>query len=73
MVFEDMIQKRFSHILKTKLKEKHMTKAELARQIDVADTTVGRYVRGTMMPRPLILNRIAKVLDIDIREIYSYF
>ena len=64
---------KFSSILKSKLKEKHITKAELARLIDVADTTVGRYVKGTMMPRPLILNRIAKVLDIDIHEIYRYF
>ena len=63
----------FATLLKNKLNEKQMTKAELARLIDVADTTVGRYVKGTMTPRPLLLNRIIKVLDIDIRDVYKYF
>lgn len=59
----------FSTILEKKLKDKGMTKAELARRIDVADTTVGRYIKGTMKPRPLILNRIAKVLDCSIKDL----
>ena len=63
----------FSKLLEKKLQEKGMSKAELARIIDVADTTVGRYVKGTMTPRPLILNRIAKALDCSSEELYKYF
>lgn len=53
----------FSESLEKKMKERGMTKAELARRIDVADTTVGRYVNGTMHPRPLLYNRILRVLN----------
>lgn len=63
----------FATMLANKLKENGMTKAELARRIDVADTTVGRYVKGTMMPRPLILNRIAKVFKCSVYDLYKHF
>lgn len=59
---------RFSKILENKMKEQGITKAELARRVDVADTTIGRYVKGTMLPSPLILNRIAKVLECPIKD-----
>lgn len=62
----------FGVMLEKKLNEKGMSKAELARRIDVADTTVGRYTKGTMYPRPRILKRIAKVLDFSIEELYKY-
>lgn len=63
----------FAKKLESKLKENNMTKAELARRIDVADTTVGRYIKGTMHPRPLILHRISKALNWSIEELYRYF
>ena len=53
----------FAKSLEKRMKEKNITKAELARRIDVADTTVGRYVSGKMRPRRLLLNRILDVLD----------
>lgn len=63
----------FSKVLEKKLNEKGLTKAEFARRIDVADTTVGRYVKGTMMPRPIILNRIAEVLGCSVNDLYKHF
>ena len=57
----------FSIRLKNKLKEKNITQSELARRIDVSDTTISRYVTGTARPRTLLLNRIAVVLDCPVR------
>lgn len=56
------IKDNFPIILENKIKERNITKAELARLIDVSDTTIHRYINGTATPRPLLLNRIIKVL-----------
>ena len=61
-------KKDFPEILKKKMENKNITKAELARKVDVSDTTIGRYIKGTMRPRQLILNRLADALDCSVKE-----
>ena len=52
----------FPSILKNKMIEKHISSAELARRVDVTDTSIYRYTNGIAKPRRLILERIALVL-----------
>lgn len=64
-----IVRNDFGVILDNKLKNKNISKAQLARLIDVSDTTVSRYVLGyTRKPKKLLLERIAKVLGCSIRE-----
>lgn len=63
-------QNRFAYKLKRKLKEKNISQSELARRIDVTDTTVSRYIKGDAYPRPLLLRRIANVLDCSIEDLF---
>lgn len=58
----------FSTILKNKLKEKRISQSELARRIDVTDTSISRYINGTAKPRPILLERIATVLNCSITD-----
>ena len=62
------MKKDFPTILQNKMNEKNITKAELARAIDVTDTSISRYVKGTAKPKPIYLERIAKVLGCSIED-----
>lgn len=62
------MEKDFSTILQNKMKEKNITKAELARAIDVTDTSISRYIKGAAKPRPLLLGRIARVLECSVED-----
>ena len=57
------MKKDFPEILKNKMNIKGITQADLAR-----DTTIYRYLKNLAKPRPLILNRIAKVLDCSVKD-----
>ena len=61
-----LTNEEFAIRLKNRLKEKNITQSELARRIDVSDTTISRYITGTARPRTLLLNRIAVVLDCSV-------
>jgi len=63
-------KEKLSAVLQTKMKEKHISKAELARLIDVSDTTIHRYLNDVMKPRPLLLKRLMKVLDFAYSDFY---
>ena len=63
----------FGRILKNKLQERRMRQIDLARKIDVTDTTISRYVNGDVKPKPLLLNRIANVLDCSPDELFEDF
>lgn len=67
-----MIKNNFAIALNKKMKEKNISKAELARQIDVSDTTISRYTNGEVIkPKKIILNRIADILGCSVDEIYQ--
>lgn len=66
------IRKDFSKILQQKMKEKNISQVELARAIDVSDTTVYRYMRGLAIPRPLLMTRIIKVLNCSQDDFYDF-
>lgn len=62
------VNNKFSTILKRKLKEQKISQSELARLIDVTDTSISRYINGTAKPRPILLARIAAVLNCSIAD-----
>ena len=64
--------KDFSKSLVNKMNEKKLRKANLAKMIDVSDTTVSRYVKGETKPKPLLLKRMAKVLGCSTDDLYKY-
>ena len=65
------IRNDFATILIEKMNKQKITPAKLSKLIDVADTSVHRYIKGTAKPRKLLLERIARVLHCSIDEFYT--
>lgn len=63
---------QFSKALKEKMKDKNLWQSELARRIDVSDTTISRYVKGETKPKPNLLKRLAETLDCSTDDLYKY-
>lgn len=64
------LREDFPIILQIKMNEQNINKADLARMIDVADTSVHRYIKGTAKPRDAILRKIAKALHCSMYEFF---
>jgi transcriptional regulator with XRE-family HTH domain len=56
--------------LKDILEEKKMQGKDLAEKVGVSATSISSIVKGKTFPKPETLLNIAKVLDIDIRELF---
>lgn len=61
--------KRKLNRIKAALAEKNITNRELSNQLEVTETTVSRWCTNDMQPSIETLFEIAKVLDVDIREL----
>ena len=61
--------KRNLNRIKAVLAEKNITSRELANQLGKTETSVSRWCTNDMQPSLETLFDIAKVLDIDIREL----
>lgn len=64
--------KKFAMVLTEKIKEKNIKQSELARSIDVSDTTIYRYLKGETKPKPLLLKRLAESLNCPMDDLYKY-
>lgn len=53
--------------LKTKL-----TQAQLAERVDVSNETISRIERGLRSPSFKVLERLASVLDVEVRELFNF-
>ena len=56
--------------LKEVLKEKEVSGKDLAERVEVSPQTISNIIQGSNFPKPELLNRIAEVLDVDIRELF---
>lgn len=56
--------------LKELLKEKEITGKELAEKIGISETGMSNIVKGQSLPRQEVLLQIAKLLDVDIRDLF---
>lgn len=61
--------KRNLNRIKAVLAEQNITNRELANRLDKAETTVSRWCTNDMQPSVETLYQIAKLLDVDIREL----
>lgn len=56
--------------LKEILKEKGITSKDLAEFINVTPATVSNIIKGKSFPKPELLLNIAKVLNVDIKDLF---
>jgi putative transcriptional regulator len=61
--------KKIINRIKAVLAEKNVTSRELAAQLDKTETSVSRWCTNDMQPSLETLYEIAKVLEVDIREL----
>ncbi|WP_285652099.1 helix-turn-helix transcriptional regulator [Allomuricauda sp. NBRC 101325] len=63
------MQKEIFNRIKAVLAEKGKTNNWLADELDMNRTTISKWCRNDMQPRVETLFHIAKVLDVDVREL----
>jgi transcriptional regulator with XRE-family HTH domain len=56
--------------LKEILKEKKITGKDLAPKVGLSETAMSNAVKGQSVPKASILLKIAKELDVDLRELF---
>ncbi|WP_298427382.1 helix-turn-helix transcriptional regulator [uncultured Kordia sp.] len=56
--------------LKEVLKEKEITGKDLAEKVGVTPASISNIVQGNSFPKPELLVKIAKTLDVDIRDLF---
>lgn len=57
--------------LKEVLKEKGMSGKELSGRVGVTPASISNIVQGNSFPKPDLLLKIAEVLDVDIRDLFT--
>lgn len=57
--------------IKEVLKERGMTGAQLCKETGLSQTSLSRIIKGEQNPRLALLIQIAKVLDVDIKDLFN--
>ena len=55
----------FGERLKDALKEKNITQRELAREINITEVTMSRYISGDRTPKAPVIVKMAQALDVS--------
>lgn len=63
--------KRTGSLIAKVRKEKNMTQVELARKLNISDKAVSKWERGQGCPDVTLLNELAEVLGINVKDILS--
>ena len=58
-------------IILNRRKELNMTQKQLAEKLNVTDRTISRWECGVSLPDVEMLKTVAKVLEVDIRELFK--
>ncbi len=56
--------------LKEILNEKGVTGKELAKETGVTPASISNIVQGNSFPKPELLQKIAQILDVDIKDLF---
>ena len=64
--------KEFARRLKKRLKELEVTQEELADRIGVVHSTISTYVNARSVPLTTHVVRIARVLDLEVRDLIDF-
>jgi len=62
-------RRMFATWLQARLRERHMTQAELARQLNVQPATVNRWLREHRQPDPRSVEELALVFGLPVDEV----
>lgn len=62
-------RRMFATWLQARLRERHMTQAELARQLNVQPATVNRWLREHRQPDPRSVEELAMVFGLPVDEV----
>ncbi len=65
-----MMEKIFYNRIKAVLAEKNVSSKELAKQLNKTESTVSRWCTNDVQPSVEVFYKIAKYLNIDIRELF---
>ena len=65
------MNKNFANTLKKLRKEKGLSQVQVGRQLFVNHSTIARWENGSRMPDAAMINRLSKVLDVDISVLLS--
>jgi transcriptional regulator with XRE-family HTH domain len=57
--------------LKELLNEKGITGKELAEKVEVTPASISNIVQGNSFPKPDLLIKIARVLNVDVRDLFQ--
>jgi transcriptional regulator with XRE-family HTH domain len=57
--------------LKELLSKKGISGKDLALAVEVTPASISNIVQGNSFPKPELLLKIAKVLDVDVRELFN--
>jgi transcriptional regulator with XRE-family HTH domain len=69
---DTVILEAFGEHLKKIRQNKHISQEKLGNLIDVPQSTIGRIERGESNPNLCLLVAIAKVLDVDIKNLVDF-
>lgn len=58
-------------MFKSLRKSKGLTQGQLAKELDVDSSTVGKWESGLAFPRPKSLIKVAAFYDVPIQDFYS--
>lgn len=62
----------FGDNLKCLLYEANMTQRELAKELDITESAVSRYISGERMPSLTTVINISYILDCDVSEMVDF-
>ncbi len=63
-------QTKLSNIIKEKRKEKSLTQEQLSKMTDINRAMIGRIEKKTYIPSVEQLEKLADVLDFDVRDLF---
>ena len=61
----------FSDNLRVLRLKKQLTQAELAKLVEVEQSTIARYETGEYKPKITIATKLAKIFDVNVESLYS--
>ena len=75
ILYNTYMNKDFGYILGTNIRaerlRRHYTQENLAELLDMSINYVGKLERGVIIPSALVIFKLSKILNVDIREFFK--
>ena len=66
-----MAMKTIGEIIQMRLKQKNLSRAELAKQLDVSESLITKYINGVCEPPFQNIVKLCQILEINLNKYYS--